>query len=94
MRGLKKLGGLRDKSKGPVHSMHIHPATNSKGGLGFVTTKLRHPPKGQAGPGMGFVGPPPPEEAVHEDNKDMVNHVGRTFGVPDDGDQDDDEDDE
>ncbi len=43
---------------------------------------------------MGFVGPPPPEEAVHEDNKDMVNHVGRTFGVPDDGDQDDDEDDE
>lgn len=37
--------------------------------------------------------PPVPEETVHEDAPDMVDHVGRSFGVQaDDGDADDEED--
>lgn len=79
---------MRDKSKGAVHTMQIHPATNSKGGLGFVTTKFRHPPKGKTA-GMGFAAPPAPEESVHESAPEMVDHVGRSFGVAaDDGDED------
>lgn len=83
----RSLSRLRDKSKGALHTMQIHPAVNSKGGLGFVTRKLRHPPKG---PGMGYMLPPAPEETVHEDSGNMVDHVGRSFGVrpDDDGDAD------
>lgn len=88
----KPLSRLRDKSKGAIHHMEIHPATNSKGGRAFLTKTIRHPPKGKTGPGMGYYGPPAdPEETVHEDGQDMVDHVGRTFGVQpdDDGDEDD-----
>lgn len=80
MKRIRSLSRLRDKSKGSVHTVQIHPATNSKGGLGFVTTKLRHPAKGKS-PGIGYAAPPAPEEAVHESQPDMVDHVGRSFGV-------------
>ncbi len=87
---MKPLSALRNKSKGAVHHVEIHPATNSRGGQAFLTKTVRHPPKGHTNPGMGYAPPPEPEETVHEDGQDMMDHVGRTFGVQnDDGDEDD-----
>lgn len=79
----KPLSHLRDKTKGPVHHITIHPARNSSGGQGFITRVHRDHPtamKGMQGGGP-FLPLPEPQETVHEDGQDMLQHVGGQLGV-------------
>ena len=86
----KPLAKLRNSAKGAIDHLEIRPAKNSRGGKGFITRIHRHPaPAAVAAMAKGgpYTPPPPPEEVPHEDGQDMLDHVGRTFGVkPDDGD--------
>ncbi len=96
----KPLSHLKDKSKGSIHHMEIHPALNSKGKLAFTTRIHRNRPsaaQAKMDAGGNYTPEPPPEETVHEQPEDMMNHVGKTFGVkpqaeePDEDDQDEEE---
>lgn len=89
----KPLSALRDKSKGTVSHVTIHPATNSKGGMGFITHTHRFRPEAQQA-AMDAGGPytpaPEPLETPHEDGQDMLDHVGKQLGVQPDADMDED----
>jgi hypothetical protein len=86
MKKPRSLSRLKNKAVGPVHRIEVHPAKNGRGGRGFIThTFRRHPDAGKPAPpgtGLGYMPPPPPEEAVHEDQPSMIDHVGRMAGVP------------
>lgn len=80
----RSLSRLKDPLRGSIHHMEIHPAQNSAGGKAFITTLHRNPPaaamqaQAQGGP---YAQPPEPEQVPHETGGDMLNHVGNTFGV-------------
>ena len=93
---LKPLGKLKNSAKGPIHHIEIYPAKNSDGSPG-VTTKVHrsHPPeveKEMAESGR-FMPDPKPDETIHEDGQDMLGHVARSYGIKQepDGDEADDE---
>jgi len=92
---LKPLSHLKKTDKGSIHHVEIHPAKNSKGGQAFRTLIQRNRPAAQQAAmdkGGPYVPSPEPEETLHEDGQDMLDHVGRTYGVKaeDDGDEDED----
>lgn len=75
----KPLSRLRDKAKGKIHHIEIHPAKNSRGGQAYITKTYRHP-AGEDKPGQ-YRPMPEPEETPHEDGEDMIDHVRRSYGV-------------
>lgn len=82
----KSLASLKNTAKGEVSHMTIHPATNSKGGRAFTTRVHRtRPADAEAAMAKGgrYIPPPEPEETVHHNTKDMLAHVGKTFGAGD-----------
>jgi hypothetical protein len=83
----KPLSRLKNTSKGKIHHVEIHPAKNSDGSLGLITRIHRHPP--QQAPGAPYQQPPEPEETIHEDPQDGMDHVGQALGVPQEPDEDD-----
>ena len=91
----KPISHLKDKSKGSVNHVEIHPARNSSGGMGFITRIHRNRPPAQEAAmqsGGPYMPPPEPTETVHEDGGDMLEHVGKHLGVQpeaaDSGDED------
>ncbi len=84
----KPLSHLADKNRGAVHHIEIHPARNSSGGMGFITRIHRNrPPAAEAAMQSGgpYTPSPEPQETVHEDGGDMMDHVGKQLGVPAEG---------
>jgi hypothetical protein len=77
--------------KGSIHHIEIHPAKNSTGGMGFRTMVHRNrPAAAQKMTDAGhYVSPPEPEETVHEDPQDMLDHLAKSYGVPNDPDSGD-----
>ena len=89
--GLSAVGNTK---RGKIRHMTIEPMKTGSGGQGFVsrTHFNRHPTqeaKMQAG--GPYTPEPDPEEVMHPDGQDMVDHVKSKFGIKDDdGDQDED----
>lgn len=81
----KPLARLKNTSKGSIHHVEIHPAKNSDGSLGLITRIHRNRPPAQEA-AMAQGGPyqpqPDPEETIHEDPQDGMQHVGQALGVP------------
>ncbi len=93
----KPLASLRSKSKGEVDHVRIYPAKNSAGKLAFRTEVHRkHPAAAEEEMRKTgrYMPDPKPDETVHEDGEDMLDHVGRTYGIQHSPDGDEDEDDE
>lgn len=92
----KPLSHLRDSSKGSIHHVEIHPAKNSAGKAAFITRIHRNRPKADEdamAKGGPYIPEPKPEETVHEDGQDMLDHVANTYGIKQDADEDGDADD-
>lgn len=84
----KPISHLKDKSRGAIHHIEIHPAKNSSGGMGFITHVHRNRPPAQEAAmqaGGPYMSPPEPEQTVHEDGQDMMDHVGGQLGVQPEG---------
>lgn len=86
---------MKNTAKGTIHHMEIHPAKNSSGGQAFMTTVHRNRPaavQAKMDAGGSYMPSPEPEQTLHEDGQDMIDHVHNTFGIKpeDDGDGDDD----
>lgn len=95
---MKPLSAMRNKSKGPLHHMEIHPAKTTGGGTAFTTKVFRGRTPQQTADAMAPGKPYTPEvsedkdsEVVHPDGVDMVDHVKGSFGVKDDPDDEEEE---
>ena len=92
---LRPLSALKNKLKGPLHHVEIHPAKNSDGSQAFLSQIHRgRTPQAQAAMDAGgpYTPAPPPEETQHPDGQDMMQHVGKALGVkmpPPEPDEDD-----
>jgi hypothetical protein len=96
---MKSLGSMRDKTKGKIHHLEIHPATTGDGGQGFTTKVFRSRTPAQEKAYSTGKGPYTPEvsedegaQRIHEDGVDMIDHVKQHLGVQDE-EPDEDEDD-
>ncbi|MGD0013106.1 MAG: hypothetical protein ABSD56_01585 [Bryobacteraceae bacterium] len=89
------LSRLKNSAKGKIHHIEIHPAKTSGSQQGFITRIHREAsPQAQAKmqAGGNYMPPPEPDETIHEDGQDMIDHVKRHLGIPDEQpDQDEDE---
>ncbi len=93
---LKPLSSMRDKKRGTLDHISIHPARNADGSQGYITRVHRNrseeDEKAMRKPGAGYIPSPEPEETIHEDGVDMVDHVKRHLGIkdeePEEGDED------
>ena len=87
-----KLSRLKNTAKGPIHHIEIRPAKNAAGKRAFVTMIHReHPPAVQAAADKNgkFLPPPTPEETLHDDGNDMLDHVANSYGIQREPDEDD-----
>ena len=81
---MKPLSRLRNGAKGKIRHVEIHPGKNSDGSQAFRTVIHReHPPEMQkqmedAG---RYMPDPPPDETLHEDGQDMLDHVARACNI-------------
>jgi hypothetical protein len=87
----RPLSSMRDPSKGSVSHVVITPAKNSRGGLGLITHVHRNRPAAQEA-AMAAGGPyqphPEPEQQIHEDPQDAMDHAANVLGVPQEPDND------
>jgi hypothetical protein len=93
---VKSAKSLKNTAKGTIHHMEITPAKNSHGGQAFISRIHRNRPadvQAKMDAGGPYTPSPEPEETLHDDGQDMVDHVHNTFGIKpeDDGDGDDDQ---
>jgi hypothetical protein len=83
----KTLAVLKNSAKGPIHHIEIHPAKNGHGQQAFITKVYRNHPKPVEDAAMKqgkYLPEPQPEQAVHEDGNDMLDHVAGAYGIPQD----------
>lgn len=79
----KPLARMRATDKGTIHHVEIHPAKNSDGSLGLITRIHRNRPASHdAAMAQGnYMPPPEPEETIHEDPQDGMQHAANALGV-------------
>lgn len=92
----KPLARLKNTAKGPIKHIVVRPAKNSKGGMGFISMTHRARPdadQAKMDAGGAYIPEPEPEEKMHDNGSEMLGHVAQSFGVPYDGDADDEDED-
>ena len=88
------LSRLKNSAKGNIHRLVILPAKTSGRGQGFITQIHREASPqalAQAQAKGNYAPPPEPEETIHQDGQDMIDHVKRHLGIADEEPDEDEE---
>lgn len=92
----KPLAGMKNTGKGKIDHVRIYPAKNADGEQAFITHIHRHHPAAVEGTDRdakgNYLPSPEPEQTVHDDGNDMLDHVANTYGIKPDNDADEGED--